>query len=112
MVTELLCQGPAYVATMGYRELEYRQIELGPRLAGGWREKVVGDVTSAFECGLSLRLTGSRKLCLLSTEGVSMSVNGRVGRRTVCVMDGKGLEIEVLDMAEDEGAEEDDEMRD
>lgn len=31
-----------------------------------------------------------------------MTVNGRVGRRTVCVLDGKGVEMEVVDMAETE----------
>jgi hypothetical protein len=35
-----------------------------------------------------------------------MSVNGRIGRRTVCVLDGKGVEVEVLDMAEGETGDE------
>lgn len=35
-----------------------------------------------------------------------MTVNGRPGRQTVCVLDGRGLEMEVVDMAEeDEEAE-------
>ena len=37
------------------------------------------------------------------TEGdVSMAVNGRIGRRIVCVLDNKGWTMEVLDM---EGSE-------
>lgn len=38
---------------MGYGELEYRPIEMGPRLAGDWREKVVGDVTATLEVRLA-----------------------------------------------------------
>lgn len=34
-----------------------------------------------------------------------MSVNGRVGRRTVCVVEGTGSECEVLDMEEEESGE-------
>jgi hypothetical protein len=40
-------------------------------------------------------------------ESASVSVNGRAGRRTVCILDAKGVEVEVLDMAEDDGDDED-----
>jgi len=62
----------------------------------------VAEATGGQHIANPLRLTGSRKLCLRSTESASLSVNGRVGRRTVCVLDGKGVEVEIMDMAEEE----------
>ena len=40
---------------------------------------------------------------------MTLSVNGRVGRRVSCVLDGSGLTLEIIDMAEgdDEEDEED-----
>ncbi|KAF8516179.1 anaphase-promoting complex, cyclosome, subunit 4-domain-containing protein [Hysterangium stoloniferum] len=100
-------RGPAYAATVAYRDMEFTQVD--SVLEDMSRERLGYDVMEHEECVNGLRLTGSRKLCLRWTEGIQMSVNGRVGRRTVCVLDGKGLEVEVLDMAE-EGDGEDEEM--
>jgi anaphase-promoting complex subunit 4 len=47
-----------------------------------------------------------RRLRLRSATLARMTVNGRVGRRTVCVVEGTGSEGEVLDMAEEEEGEE------
>ena len=106
-------QGPGFVGTVAYRDLEFAQVEVGPGAGEVSREKLVDDVMVGVhaEAGQKqtrngLRLTGSRKLCLRATEGASVAVNGRAGRRTVCVLDGKGVEVEVVDMAEEEGVEE------
>lgn len=47
-------------------------------------------------------ITQSRRLCGCQTGSVSVAVNGRVGRRVVCVLDGEGTTIEVLDMEGEE----------
>ncbi|KAF8591838.1 hypothetical protein K439DRAFT_607126 [Ramaria rubella] len=98
-------ESPAFVGTMAYRDLEFTQLDAGPKLGELSREKLVHDVIVGGEHARNaLRLTGTRKLCLRSTARASVTVNGRVGRRTVCVLDGKGGEVEVLDMAETDGS--------
>lgn len=39
-----------------------------------------------------------RELALCRGDVVSMAVNGRVGRRVACVLDGWGTSMEVFDM--------------
>lgn len=107
------------MGTVAYRDLEFTQIDAGAKVGGLSREKLVDDVMLGGEVGgagrpgagavgagsgvgHALRLTGARTLCLRAMEGARVAVNGRAGRRTVCVLDGKGLAVEVLDMAEEE----------
>lgn len=52
-------------------------------------------------------ITKCRRLCGCRNGSVSVAVNGRVGRRVVCVLDGDGTTLEVLDMeGEEDGDEE------
>lgn len=40
---------------------------------------------------------------------MTLSVNGRVGRRVSCVLDGAGLTLEIIDMEGGDGEEEEEE---
>lgn len=56
----------------------------------------------------SIPITKCRRLSGWKSGSVSLAVNGRVGRRVVCVLDDDGTTMEVLDMEgeEQEGDEE------
>lgn len=50
-----------------------------------------------------------RQLTACRDGSVSLAVNGRVGRRVVCILDGDGTTMEILDMEGDEDMEAEDE---
>lgn len=51
---------------------------------------------------------GSRQLAARADGGVDLALNGRVGRRVVCVLDREEMGLEILDMAgEADGASDD-----
>ncbi|GJJ09682.1 hypothetical protein Clacol_003906 [Clathrus columnatus] len=108
-------QVPAYLGMMGYQQLVYNKVNAGLLdLQNVWREGLIRDVMDHNKNynKKKLRLTGARKLGLRSMEQATMTVNGRVGRRTACILDGKGLEMEVVDMAEEEEPDEQEEQED
>jgi anaphase-promoting complex subunit 4 len=58
----------------------------------------------------ALPIEQRRMLAGCKDGGVSLAVNGRAGRRVACVLDDRGLALEILDM-EGEGEAEDTEGR-
>jgi anaphase-promoting complex subunit 4 len=72
-------------------------------------------VTGTFTNGMiQLSLKGipikrRRQLSACRDGSVSLAVNGRVGRRVVCVLDGDGTTMDILDMEGDEDMEAEDE---
>lgn len=52
-------------------------------------------------CG-RVPITKCRRLTACKGGSISLAVNGRVGRRVVCVLDGDGTTMEILDMEGDE----------
>lgn len=87
---------PCMVATVAYRDVAFAPASSSMTS----REWMVQDAGNSV--GNALRVTGARTLRVGGTGGASLAVNGRVGRRTVCVLEENGSEMEVLDMAEDE----------
>jgi anaphase-promoting complex subunit 4 len=49
-----------------------------------------------------------RQLTACRDGSVSLAVNGRVGRRVVCILDGEGTTVDILDMEGDEDMEAED----
>jgi anaphase-promoting complex subunit 4 len=47
---------------------------------------------------INLPITRSRVLVGYRTGTVTLAVNGRVGRRTACVLDERGLKLETFDL--------------
>jgi anaphase-promoting complex subunit 4 len=47
-----------------------------------------------------------RQLTACRDGSVSLAVNGRVGRRVVCILDGVGTTMDILDMEGDEDEDE------
>lgn len=45
-----------------------------------------------------MEIKQSRALAGCKDGGVSLALNGRAGRRVACVLDGTGVELEVIDM--------------
>ena len=44
-----------------------------------------------------------RDLSIVRSEGLTLAVNGQIGRRVACVLDGDGIQLESFDMeAEDD----------
>lgn len=52
--------------------------------------------------GGGVPITKCRRLSACKSGSISMAVNGRVGRRVVCVLGGDGVTLEVVDMEADE----------
>lgn len=50
-----------------------------------------------------------RQLTACRDGSVSLAVNGRAGRRVVCILDGDGTTMDILDMEGDEDMEGEDE---
>jgi len=99
--------GPASIATVGYSDLIYEDIELQTYVNDFAREGLMLEVLRRLKDG---RLTSvpapivqSRNLTGCKEGTAFLAVNGRVGRRVACVLDGSGLALEILDI---EGEEE------
>lgn len=60
-------------------------------------------------CG-RVPITKCRRLAACRGGSVSLAVNGRAGRRVVCVLDGDGTTMEVLDIEGDADDESETEM--
>ncbi|KAL0951164.1 hypothetical protein HGRIS_007895 [Hohenbuehelia grisea] len=94
--------GSTFIATVNYNELGYQ--ELHPE----WyvtREDLMLGALSAWRAGqllpARLPINRCRRLAPSITTPVSLAVNGRAGRRVACILDGKGLIMESLDMEGD-----------
>ncbi|KAJ6575135.1 anaphase-promoting complex, cyclosome, subunit 4-domain-containing protein [Mycena capillaripes] len=103
---------PAFIATVGYSELEYQ--ELGPTeyVKTPAREDLMHRATELWEQGqlasIPMPIKGRRELAYGGSGPVSVALNGRVGRRVACVLDGQGTNMETLDL-EGDGEQEGDE---
>lgn len=102
----------ATIASANYRELSYQEISFD----GYSIEAVMAAATSQWASGkLSagpVPIKQSRQLAGFRMGEVSLSVNGRVGRRIACVLDSRGTMMETLDLEaepEDDGEGEMDE---
>lgn len=58
---------------------------------------------------MCLPINQTRELSGCREGRVTLSVNGRVGRRVSCVLDGSGLTLEIIDMAEGDDEEDEEE---
>lgn len=72
-------------------------------------------VTGGFTNGMmqlpskAMPIKRCRQLTACRNGSVCLAVNGRVGRRVVCILDGEGTRMEILDMEGDEEMEAEDE---
>lgn len=125
-----------FVATVNYSTLGYDKLQSEGYVSGPARTDMMASVLERWKkghvslvfgpcfcrdlaCGVftdgmgqlpcnPIPITRWRRLCGCKSGSVSLAVNGRVGRRVVCVLDGDGTTLEVLDMEgeEQEGEEE------
>ncbi|KAL5535567.1 hypothetical protein ACEPAF_3661 [Sanghuangporus sanghuang] len=115
-------EGAERIGTIDYSGLEYLEVELERYVNGVWQEDIVAEAITKLSAGQvscpavpvrkqrALKLTvDRRKEMTMRRDGQgALAVNGRAGRRVACVVDGKGNELEMLDMeGEEEAAEED-----
>ena len=86
------------------------------RCTAGWYSAVVAVAALVQQCvehfpfklpSAPAPITQSRTLTGCAVGGVTLAVNGRIGRRVSCVLDEAGLNLEVLDM---EGEEEEEDL--
>jgi len=109
--------GQVGVAAVRYSELGYEELEEGVGLHGLSREGIAWDAIRRWQTGAAMahkavgtamEVTRSCTLSACQGDGVYMAVNGRTGRRVVCVLDKTSGVLEVLDLEaeEEEGEEE------
>nr|GAT44205.1 DEAD-domain-containing protein [Mycena chlorophos] len=109
----IVCRGAeaAFIATVGYHELEYQ--ELGSE-AYTTREDLMQRAMELWEQGqlaaIPAPIKQRRELVHgVGSGAVSLALNGRVGRRVACVLDGAGTKMETLDLEADELEEDEEE---
>ncbi|KIK94368.1 hypothetical protein PAXRUDRAFT_828088 [Paxillus rubicundulus Ve08.2h10] len=99
-------QGPIFVATVNYSTLRYQTLQSEGYVSGPARKDMIANVLERWKEGhvpcSPIPITKSRRLSACRNGSVSLAVNGRVGRRIVCILDGDGMTMEVLDMEGDE----------
>ncbi|KAF8216223.1 anaphase-promoting complex, cyclosome, subunit 4-domain-containing protein [Mycena galopus ATCC 62051] len=104
--------GGAFIATVGYSELEYQELDPAEYVRTASREDLMQRATGLWEQGqlasIPIPIKGRRELAYGGSGPVSLALNGRVGRRVASVLDGQGTNMETLDLegdAEQEGDE-------
>lgn len=99
-------QGPIYVGTMNYTMLRYQRLESEEDVSGSSERDMIVDMLQRWKEGHvvsgGVPITKCRRLSACKGESISMAVNGRVGRRVVCVLGKDGVTMEVIDMEGDE----------
>lgn len=99
-------QGPIYVGTMNYTMLRYQRLESEEYVSGPAQKDMIVDMLQRWReghlMGGGVPITKCRRLSACKSGSISMAVNGRVGRRVVCVLGGDGMRMEVIDMEGDE----------
>ncbi|CCM01973.1 uncharacterized protein FIBRA_04046 [Fibroporia radiculosa] len=108
-------EGGASIASVGYADLMYTRVELEKYVSDFARESLMAEVMGQLRDGrlsaVPARVIRTRPLAGCREGGVSLAVNGRVGRRVACVLDGAGVGLELLDIeGEEEEEEEEEEM--
>ncbi|KAH7911187.1 anaphase-promoting complex, cyclosome, subunit 4-domain-containing protein [Hygrophoropsis aurantiaca] len=106
-------EGPMFIATVNYRDLEYRELQSEGYVNAPVRKEIVTYVVQRWNEGhfpsASIPIKRCRQLIACKNGPVSLAMNGRIGRRVVCILDGSGGTMEILDMEGDEEMEGDDE---
>ncbi|KAJ7092748.1 anaphase-promoting complex, cyclosome, subunit 4-domain-containing protein [Mycena epipterygia] len=104
--------GGAFIATVGYNELEYQDLDPAEYVRTPAREDLMQRAMELWEQGqlasIPMPIRGRRGLAYGGSGPVSLALNGRVGRRVACVLDGQGTNMETLDLegdAEQDGDE-------
>ncbi|KAL5495217.1 hypothetical protein ACEPAI_680 [Sanghuangporus weigelae] len=115
-------EGVERIGTIDDSGLEYLEVELERYGNGVWQEDIVAEAITKLSAGqvscpaapirkqraLKLTVDGRKEMTMRRDGQGALAVNGRVGRRVACVVDGNGNELEMLDMeGETEAAEED-----
>ncbi|KAH7930991.1 hypothetical protein BV22DRAFT_1027754 [Leucogyrophana mollusca] len=105
--------GPMFIATVNYRDLEYRQLQSEGYVNGPARKEMMAFVVQRWNEGhlpsANIPIKRCRQLAACKNGPVSLAMNGRIGRRVVCVLDGSGATMEILDIEGDEEMEAEDE---
>ncbi|KAL1737776.1 hypothetical protein HDZ31DRAFT_70798, partial [Schizophyllum fasciatum] len=106
-------QEAVYLASVGYHDLGYQTLAVHGATS---RENLALEVMARCEAGevaaVEMPIKKSRRLVGCRSGAVSLAVNGRVGRRVACVLDGAGTKMECIDVEGDEDDEEEEEEGD
>ncbi|KAG0708880.1 anaphase-promoting complex, cyclosome, subunit 4-domain-containing protein [Suillus ampliporus] len=104
--------GPMFAATVHYSALEYQTQSEG-YVNGPARKDMIANVLQRLNEGhlwlKPIPIKRRRQLTACRDGSVSLAVNGRIGRRVVCILDGDGTTMDILDMEGDEEMEAEDE---
>lgn len=104
--------GPMFAATVHYSALEYQTRSEGYVNSPARKDMIANVLQRLNEGHLLLKpipIKRRRQLTACRDGSVSLAVNGRVGRRVVCILDGDGTTMDILDMEGDEDMEAEDE---
>ncbi|KAJ7786332.1 anaphase-promoting complex, cyclosome, subunit 4-domain-containing protein [Mycena metata] len=105
--------GGAFIATAGYSELEYQELGPAEYVRTPAREDLMQRAMELLEQGqlasIPIPIKARRELAYGGSGPVSLALNGRVGRRVACVLDGQGTNMETVDLEGDGDAEQEDE---
>ncbi|KAJ6610891.1 anaphase-promoting complex, cyclosome, subunit 4-domain-containing protein [Mycena sp. CBHHK59/15] len=97
--------GGAFIATVGYSELGYQELDPAEYVRIPGREDLMRRTMELWEQGqlasMPMPIKGRRALACGGTGPVSVALNGRVGRRVACVLDGQGTNMETVDLEGD-----------
>ncbi|KAH8120371.1 anaphase-promoting complex, cyclosome, subunit 4-domain-containing protein [Phellopilus nigrolimitatus] len=118
-------EGAGTIGMVNYCGIEYTEVDLRGNVRGLWQEDIVAEAIKQVKTGqvacapAPIRRQRGLKVCGRAgreqnegpgagtrTGTATLAVNGRVGRRVGCVLDGEGNELEMFDMEGDEEEEE------
>lgn len=97
--------GSAFIAKVGFSELDYHELGPAEYVKAPAREDLMQRAMELWEQGqlasIAMPIKGRRELAHGGSGPVSLALNGRVGRRVACVLDGQGANMETLDLEGD-----------
>ncbi|KLO20277.1 hypothetical protein SCHPADRAFT_918366 [Schizopora paradoxa] len=106
---------PSVITMVDYADLSYHELDERSYVNAPSKEDIVAETIGLLERNqlasvpmpIRKRLTLKQSRRVGSGSGMSLSVNGRPGRRIACVLDGAGNELEMVDMEGEEEEEAD-----
>jgi len=99
--------GSTFIATVSYDDLGYQELQPEWYVNIPAREDLMLGAMEWLKEGrlhsVQISIKRCRVLSACGNGGIFLAVNGRIGRRVACVLDGKGTSMEAVDLEEGEG---------